>query len=245
MFLMMEKEINGHIVCTGMGIWNQEQFNDIVIDKRRIGFSEKDIELKSGRLSRFYVNWRPQTDTVAAADLLGEWVADFLLHNGITTTCVYGVPEGATKAGHAATRYLAHQSGNPGAYTLAQGRSKPKPHGKPEDRFFVGAPKGDTVVLEDVTTTGKSLLDAIDTVVQIPDARIVAVIGLTNRMELRDDGRSVVEAVAAKGFRYLAMSEAPKLLKLEYAVRKPTDETARLVEEEFEKYGVAPLRLRE
>ena len=225
-------------------MWNQEQFNDIVVSRRRIGFQETDIKLKSGRTSRFYVNWRPQTDTVYEADVLGDWIADFLEHHRITTTCVYGVPEGATKAGHAATRVIAYKSGNPEQHTLAQGRSQPKPHGKLEDRYFVGAPKGDLVILEDVTTTGQSLLDTIDTVVQLPNAKIIAVVGLTNRMERRDDEKSVAEAVAAKGFRYLAMSEAPSLLKLEYALRPPSHETTRLVEEEFEKYGIMPLKLR-
>ena len=35
------------------------------------------------------------------------------------------------------------------------GRAKPKQHGSPEDKYFVGEPNGKIVVLEDVTTTGK------------------------------------------------------------------------------------------
>jgi orotate phosphoribosyltransferase len=39
------------------------------------------------------------------------------------------------------------------------GRAKPKDHGDPKDRYFVGEPGGKVVILEDVTTTGKSLIE--------------------------------------------------------------------------------------
>ncbi len=52
-----------------------------------------------------------------------------------------GVPEGATKLGVLASYIWAKGSSDfkPGRFPLPMGRAKPKEHGVPEDRFFVGA----------------------------------------------------------------------------------------------------------
>ena len=122
------------------------------------------------------------------------------------------------------------------------GKGKPKDHGEPKDRFFLGQPKGKIIILEDVTTTGSSLLETIDNLKQT-EAQIIAAIGLTNRMELRDDGKSVKEAVEEKGVPYLQMSNALELLPLAYQKFKPKEEIAKKVKEEFQEFGVKKLKL--
>jgi len=129
-----------------------------------------------------------------------------------------------------------------GSHILPMGRGKPKDHGEPKDRFFLGQPKGKVIILEDVTTTGSSLLETIDNLNQAK-IQTIAAIGLTNRVELRDDGKSVKVAVEEKGIPYLQMSSALELLPLVCQRLKPKGEIVKKVEEEFEKYGVEKLKL--
>lgn len=102
--------------------------------------------------------------------------------------------------------------------------------------------KKKVVILEDVTTTGSSLLETIDNLSQA-EVQIIAAISLTNRMELTLDKKSVKEAVEAKGVPYLPMSNALELLPLAYEELKPKEEIVKKVEEEFKEYGAKELKL--
>lgn len=118
------------------------------------------------------------------------------------------------------------------------GRAKPKEHGDPKDKFFLGIPKGKVIILEDVTTTGGSLIETIDKLNQI-DVSIIAAIGLTNRNELREDKKSVENAVNEKGVPYHAMSNAIDIipnLKLDKSI-------ASKIEAYFKKYGTKEIKM--
>ena len=227
-----------------MAKFNQEKFNQFILENKVVGFFEEPITLKSGRLSHWYVNWRIVAEDVFLLDKLSDCIMAFVEDLGFQPDCFYGVPEGATKLGIITQYKWAKESKNygSGSHILPMGRGKPKDHGEPKDRFFLGQPKGKTVILEDVTTTGSSLLE---TIAHLTQAKIqtIAAIGLTNRMELRDDGKSVKEAVEKKGIPYLQMSNALELLPLVCQRLKPKGEIVKKVEEEFEKYGVEKLKL--
>ena len=227
-----------------MAKFNQEEFNQFILENEVVSFFEEPITLKSGRRSHWYVNWRNVAEDVFLLDKLTDYVFAFVEDLGLVPDCFYGVPEGATKLGVLTQYEWAKNSPNygPGSHILPMGKGKPKDHGEPKDRFFLGQPKGKIIILEDVTTTGSSLLETIDNLKQT-EAQIIAAIGLTNRMELRDDGKSVKEAVEEKGVPYLQMSNALELLPLAYERLKPREEIAKKVEEEFEKYGVEKLKL--
>ncbi|MBU0590953.1 hypothetical protein KKF81_07495 [Candidatus Micrarchaeota archaeon] len=224
--------------------FNQEEFNKFVLDNNVVGFFKEPIKLKSGRMSNWYVNWRTPTSDVFLIDKLTEYVLAFTKDNGLQPDCFYGVPEGATKLG-VLTQYKwakkAENYGN-GSHVLPMGRGKPKEHGAPKDKYFVGQPQGKTIVIEDVTTTGGSLLTTIDALKEA-GIEVIAAFGLTNRMELRDDGKSVKQAVEEKEVPYLALSSGLKLLPKAYEKLKPGKEIAKAIEEEFEKYGVEKLKL--
>ena len=130
----------------------------------------------------------------------------------------------------------------PGRYRLPMGRGKPKEHGDPADRNFLAAPTGGVVVLEDVTTTGGSLLAALDSLAET-DAKVLAAVGLTSRMELRDDGRSVAAAVEEKGAGYVAMCTAEDFLPAAVERFAPGESIVRSIQEEFERYGERPIKL--
>ncbi len=206
--------------------------------------------------------------------------------------CVYGDPNGICREIAVITQYnLAKQFGKCAGsdfYCLPMGRRKPKSHGDPKDRYFVGKPVGRTlvllkdeerekevlrplemldnveiskilyvkeepvytklpervVILEDVTTTGNSLLNAIDILLE-NNISVMAAVGLTNRNEIRDDGKSVAEALEERGIPYYAMSNALELLPEIYKRQKPGKEIGKLVEDYFKKYGVENIKLDE
>ncbi len=227
-----------------MAFFSQQAFNQFILDNGVIGFKPEGIKLKSGRTSHYYANWRTVAEDVFLFNQLTDFVVAYLRDHGFNPISVYGVPEGATKLGLFVQDKWAKQSPHygKGSHPLPMGRAKPKEHGDPKDKFFVGMPRGETVVVEDVTTTGGSLTASIDTLREC-NIHILAAIGLTNRMEKDDNGRSVEEAIRAKGVAYYAMSNALELLSLVYAKQRPGQDVARKVEEEFKQFGVKPLRL--
>jgi len=224
--------------------FDQEEFNQFVLDNNVIGFFEEQKTLKSGRKSHWYVNWRNVAEDVFLLDKLSDFVLDFTKDNDLEPECFYGVPEGATKlALDTQTKFAKQSSGYcPGSHVLSMGRGKPKEHGAAKDKYFLGMPRGPTIILEDVTTTGGSLLSTIDNLVQA-EIPIIAAFGLTNRMELNNDRISVKQAVEQKGIIYKHLSDALTLLPQAYKILNPGEKIGRAIEAEFKEYGVKALKL--
>lgn len=213
-------------------------FDDFILKNGIIGFKEKPITFKSGRQCHCYVNWRVAMNDAYLLDQLTGYIPGFVGGWGLKPRSFYGVPEGATKLGVLTQYKWAKDRPDyaPGAYVIPMGRSVPKDHGAPEDKFFVGMPQGDTVVLEDTTTTGNSLLKTIDSL-QTAGVKVIAAIALTNRNEVRDDGLTVPQALEKKGVPYYAMSNLKELLPRAYERLKPSPEIRQAVDAYFEKYG--------
>ena len=226
-------------------MFDQHKFNEFVIENDVVGFFEKPIKLKSGRESHWYVNWRTVTESVYYTNKLTDFVLDFVEDEKLQPDCFYGVPEGATKLAVIAQYKFAKRQKDYGAgrYVLPMGRGKPKEHGEDKDRYFLGMPRGKTIVVEDVTTTGGSLISTIKVLKELK-VDVIAAIGLTNRMEKRDDGKTVEAAVKELGVKYITMSNAVDLLPLAYKKLNPSDEVAGKVEEYFKKYGTEPVSLK-
>lgn len=224
--------------------FNQEEFNSFVIENNVVGFFDEPIKLKSGRMSNWYVNWRTVAEDAFLLDKLTDYVISYVKSIDLTPDCFYGVPEGATKLGILTQLKFAKASENfaKGSHILAMGRAKPKDHGAPKDKFFVGMPMGKVIILEDVTTTGMSLLLTIDSLKEA-GVNIMAAVGMTNRMELRDDGKSVKEAVEEKGVKYYNLSDATQLLPAIVNKLSPKQEIVESIEKEFEEFGVEKIKL--
>ncbi|MFX1322807.1 MAG: hypothetical protein ACFFAQ_14310 [Promethearchaeota archaeon] len=216
--------------------WAKEkkEFYEFIIKNKVIGFFKEPIRLKSNRLSYFYINWRNVSEDVNLIDKLTDYIISFVIYHNLQPDCFYGVPEGASKIGIITQFKWAKKQKNyhNGTYNLPMGRGKPKDHGEPKDRFFLGMPKGKVIVIEDVTTTGGSLITSIQNLKAIK-VDIIAAIGITNRNELRDDGRSVEEVIREEDVNYFAMSNAVDLL--------PTltidEDIAIHIKDYFKKYG--------
>jgi orotate phosphoribosyltransferase len=223
----------------------QDEFNRFIQENNVYGFFEDAITLKSGRKSHFYANWRNVVEDVWLTDRLSEFVISFTESIELNVDTFFGVPEGATKLGVItqfkwAQRFECYAKGS---HVLAMGRAKAKEHGAPKDKYFVGMPRGNVVVIEDVTTTGGSLLSTLEGLAE-SDVHVVGVISLTNRMEKRDDGLSVKEAVENKGFSFYSMSTSLYLLPIMYKLLQPGKHIADAIEQEFKEFGVRELKLR-
>ena len=189
-------------------------FNDFILKNNIIIKSDKPFKLKSGKESTTYVNWRTVAEDAYLMNELTDYVLEFVSINKISVDTFFGVAEGATKLGILTQfKYAQQNNYSKGSHHLAMGRAKPKEHGDPKDRFFVGKPQGNVCILEDVTTTGGSLIDCIHQL-QRQQVTISAAIGLTNRDEFRDDGKTVNEALADLGVPYFEMSNAKDLIDL-------------------------------
>jgi orotate phosphoribosyltransferase len=223
----------------------QEEFNGFIEENNVYGFFEDAITLKSGRKSHFYANWRNVVEDVWLTDRLAEFVISFTESIGFNVDTFYGVPEGATKLGVITQFKWAQRFANyaKGSHALAMGRAKPKDHGAPKDKYFVGMPRGNVVVIEDVTTTGGSLLRTLEGLAE-SEVSVAGIISLTNRMEKRDDGHSVEEAVENKGFSFYSMSSSLDLLPIMYKILQPGEHIADAIELEFKEFGVRELKLR-
>jgi len=224
--------------------WIKEDFIEFILKNEIIGFFKEPIKLKSGRLSYWYVNWRNVAEDVYLTDKLTDFILDFVKDLDLSINCFYGVPEGATKFGVICQYKWAKNQSNfkKGSYPLSMGRARPKEHGDPKDKYFLGTPSGKVVILEDVTTTGGSLLETIEKLKEI-DVDIIAAIGLTNRNEIRDDHKSVEYAIAENDIKYYAMSDAIELLPKIYKKLNPGEKIGKEIEKYFTKYGIRELKL--
>lgn len=218
--------------------FDSKEFANFVLKNGVIGFFRDPITLASGRRSHHYVNWR----NVAKDTFLLEQAADHLLsftqQLGLEPKCFLGAPEGATKLAVLAQYKWAKARPDyaPGAYPISMARGKPKDHGEAKDRYFVGTPQGPTIVIEDTTTTGGTLLATIKKLQEI-EVPVIAAVVLVNRNETRDDGRSAKQAVEELGVPYHAMCDLRDILPSLYEQLKPDEETRSAVDAYFEKYG--------
>lgn len=222
--------------------FRQEEFDKFILENNIIGLFEKPVKLKSERISNYYVNWRNISQDVYLIDKLADFVIQFVDDLGLGVDCFYGVPDGATKLAVIAQYKLAKNSNQyqKGMFQLAFGRKSPKEHGELKDRYFVGAPKGRTIIIEDVTTTGGSLIDAIKQLKEA-EVNVVAAVGLTNRMEIRNDGKSVKEAIEDLGVPYYEMSKSTNLLPRMINKINPDKDVLNILKEEFLDHDVEEL----
>lgn len=224
--------------------FDQKKFNQFILDHDIIGIFDKPITLKSGRASHWYVNWRPITSDPFLLDLTTNFILSFVTNLNIDCDCFYGVPEGASKLGIITQFKYAKQQASfkKGSHVLPMGRSKPKLHGKLSDRFFVGEPKGKTVIIEDVTSTGGSLIESIE-MLQENNIDVVASIGLTNRSEKQQNGQSVKDAIADRNIPYYEMSNAADLFEGYFNRHKISNIIKTQINDEFLKFSSKTLNI--
>ena len=172
---------------------------------RTRSFGRGRILLASGRESDYYIDMRPTTVHPAGATCLGELIVDAL--EGINVDFVGGLEMGAVPVA-TAVAIASHRRG--GAIQAFFVRKKPKDHGA--KKLVEGLPNGETlkgknvVVLEDVTTTGGSALQAV-AALREEGAHIVLVLTIVDRLE------GAAETFAAEKLPFRALYTADEFLK--------------------------------
>ncbi|MHA1669131.1 MAG: hypothetical protein ACTSV5_01000 [Promethearchaeota archaeon] len=219
---------------------DKSNFLEFIIENEVVGFFEEPLKLKSGRLSTWYVNWRTIAQDAFLVDKLTDFIISFVKFLNLTPDCFYGVPEGATKLGIITQLKWAKLQSNysKGMYLLPMGRGKLKEHGDPKDRFFLGEPKGKVIILEDTTTTAGSLITTIKSLKKL-DTEIIATIVMTERNEVRDDGKNVKEILLEENVKFFTMSNALEIIPL----LKPNKIQSNEIKKYFKKYGTRQIDL--
>jgi orotate phosphoribosyltransferase len=171
---------------------------------RTRSFGRGKIMLASGRESDFYFDLRPTTIHPAGATAVGELIADAL--EGTDADFVGGLEAGAIPIATAAVIASHRRGGKLQAFFV---RKKPKDHGA--KKLIEGLPKGETlrgknvVVVEDVTTTGGSSMQAVEAL-RAEGVNIVLVLTIVDRLE----GAS--ETFAAENLPFRALYTADEFL---------------------------------
>jgi orotate phosphoribosyltransferase len=172
---------------------------------RKRSFGRGRILLASGRESDYYIDMRPTTVHPAGATCVGELIVDAL--EGLSVDFVGGLEAGAIPIATAAA-IASHRRG--GALQAFFVRKKMKDHGA--KKMIEGLPKGESlkgknvVVVEDVTTTGGSSMQAIEALRE-EGANIICVLTIVDRLE------GAKENFAKMGLELRALYTADEFLK--------------------------------
>jgi orotate phosphoribosyltransferase len=172
---------------------------------RTRSFGRGKIKLASGRESDFYFDLRPTTLHPAGATHIGELIVDALAD--VAVDFVGGLEMGAVPV-TTAVAVASHRRGRDlGTFFV---RKKPKDHGK--QKLVEGLAKSESlsgrnvVILEDVTTTGGSSIQAAEAV-KAEGGNVVLVLTIVDRQE------GAAEAFAAAGLTFRALFTADEFLK--------------------------------
>jgi orotate phosphoribosyltransferase len=172
---------------------------------RKRSFGRGRILLASGRESDYYIDMRPTTVHPAGATCVGELIVDAL--EGLSVDFVGGLEAGAIPIATAAAIASHRRGGELQAFFV---RKKMKDHGA--KKMIEGLPKGESlkgknvVVVEDVTTTGGSSMQAIEALRE-EGANIICVLTIVDRLE------GAKENFAKMGLELRALYTADEFLK--------------------------------
>jgi orotate phosphoribosyltransferase len=217
--------------------FDQDALNRFIIENDGVGFFPEGRTLKSGRFSYWYANCRNLASRVGLLDKTADFIIAFLKSRGLDCDYVYGVPAGVTGLA-TVVNYKRGMEGKP-AHPVVIGREKPKAHGDPRDRYFIGpVSRGDrVVVIEDVTTTGGSLLGTLAALGEA-GVEVPAVLSIVDRMEKRDDGKTVAQCVADRGSRYFSLTDADQVIPLAVAKYRPDRAFLCRLQEKYNEYAI-------
>ena len=172
---------------------------------RKRSFGRGDITLASGRKSDFYFNLKPTMLDAEGATLLADLTYETLKDDKLDY--IGGLEMGAVPLAGAIAQ-ISWIKGHPIAAFFV--RKKPKEHGA---RLAIeGLAKGESlrgkrvVIVEDVTTTGASAMQAVEAV-RAEGAEVALVLTMIDR----EEGAS--ETFAAAGLPFRALYSASEFLK--------------------------------
>ena len=176
-----------------------QKLNSLLIEK---SVKRGSFILASGKSSDVYVDARLTTMSPEGMVLIGQLALSAIGANGWRPDSIGGLTMGADPVSFAISHTSA-LAGNPiRAFSV---RKEAKSHGT-ANRIEGPFKSGDNVVvIEDVITTGKSALQAIDAI-EASGGNIIGVLAVVDR---QDGG---TEAISARGFRVHALTTIADLV---------------------------------
>ena len=221
----------------------KQEFIEFMVDSQVLKFG--DFTLKSGRKSPFFMNAGAYV-TGSQLKKLGEYYAK-AIHNTygddfdlLFGPAYKGIPISVVTA-------IAYSELYGKEIRYCSDRKEEKDHGADKGSFLGSKPKdGDRVVMiEDVTTSGKSMEETVPKVKGVADVEIVGLMVSLNRMEVGMGGeKSALEEIQEKyGFPANAivnMAEVTEYLyNKEYKGQVYIDDTLKAaIDKYYETYGV-------
>ncbi len=161
-----------------------------------------DFILASGKSSSFYVDARMTTMSPEGLAMIGPLSLDLMKRKGWRPDSVGGLTLGADPVAFSISRASVEYPPLVRAFTV---RKQAKAHGTGNLIEGPFRPDDSVVVVEDVITTGKSALQAIDSI-SSAGAKILGVLAIVNRNE------GGVEAVQQRGFDVISLVKIEELL---------------------------------
>ena len=147
---------------------------------RHRAFQERQVVLSSGRTSNFYIDCKQVSLDAEGATLIGELFLAAIEELAPQAVAVGGLTLGADPLA-TATSVASFHAGRPRAAFIV--RKEAKGHGTNQWLESTQLPEGsDVVVVEDVVTTGASMLKAIERA-RLAGLRVVHALGLVDRLE--------------------------------------------------------------
>lgn len=219
-------------------MFDQEKFNQFLLEQGVVKFFEEPITLVSGRKSYVYANCRTLLNTVTNIDQVTDFILDFIEDNKLAGDYFFGVPEGATKLADI-LNYKYGKRKNNLKQRLVMGRGKPKEHGMIIDKHFIGDVRvGDKVILvEDATTTGGSLLKSSN-LLKDAGVIVVAAIVIVNRLQKTAEGKSVENTLQEHNIPFFCLTDLRKMYPLLAHKYAEAPNVLQSVKKEYQEYGI-------
>lgn len=218
----------------------KQQFIEFMVDSQVLKFGE--FTLKSGRKSPFFMNAGGYV-TGMQLRKLGEYYARAIHDSyGLDFDVLFGPAYKGIPLSVAATMAISELYGKEIRY--CSNRKEVKDHG--DTGILLGSKLKDgdkVVIIEDVTTSGKSIEETFPILKAQADVEIKGLIVSLNRMEKGQTDKSALEEIKEKyGFDANAIVNMGEVV--EYLYNKPykgqiyiNDEIKKSIDEYYEKYG--------
>ncbi len=155
---------------------NRKILRQLIVDQ---AIRRGPITLSSGAVSAYYFDCKRLTLSSEGAAAVGDAVAEIVERLPVVPQAVGGLTLGADPIVGAAMMRALHRGYRLDGFYV---RKTPKQHGTKTFIENEPAPGTPVVIVEDVVTTGKSVLDAIERTEAV-GCRIVAVITIVDRLE--------------------------------------------------------------
>lgn len=213
--------------------FDQNAYDDFLVENGVVGVLEEPITLRSGGLSFWYANFRALLRTTDLSSEAAEYVHRFAKDQEFDFTNVFAVPEGPRRFASYVDDLLREHGAT--VVPAASLRSGYKTHGSPVDRYTVGPvePWLRPLLLEDVSTTGNSSSEYVMLMQELGIPPVVLV-SMLSRQEKRKDGKTVSEFIEGNfGVPYRCMTVAESVIPKVIAAKRPPEHVLEGLRYEF------------